>query len=160
MTSSTEDRIFELGMWWRIVYGTFRIIFGLALLRVVGASLTDFMLRVMSHELIQDRSDWLYHFAVHHISRHDLYVTYFLAAYFIFWGAVDVLLSINLLRGKLWAFPVSLWLIAGFVCYGLFRLTHTHSLILLCIIIFDITIFWFIEREYQKLRKERKRILQ
>jgi uncharacterized membrane protein len=106
----------------------------------------------MSHELVQDHSDKLYTLASYWLGHHPLSITYFLASYFIFWGVVDVVLSVELLRERLWAFPASLVLIAGFVLYEIVRFTHTHSLILLWIIFVDTFIFWFIKREYKKLK--------
>jgi uncharacterized membrane protein len=154
MTSDTEDRIFRYGMYWRIFYGSLRILFGIVLFRLVGTSLIDIITRLMTHELVQDPSDKLYAFAVYWLGHHPLSITYFLASYFIFWGVVDIVLSVELLRERLWAFPASLVLIAGFVIYEIIRFTHTHSLILLWIIFVDIFIFWFIEREYKKLKSK------
>jgi uncharacterized membrane protein len=151
MTGKVEDRFFVLSMWWRIAYGTLRIIFGLALFKAVGSPLLDTISQLMSFELVQDPTDKLYGFASQLLGQDPMYVSYFLAIYFIFWGLVDVVLSINLLRGKIWAFPASLLLIGGFIIYEFIRFTYTHSLILLFIIFVDIIIFWFIEREYKKL---------
>ena len=107
----------------------------------------------MSFELVEDPTDKLYGLVSQLLGQDPLYVSYFLAIYFIFWGLVDVILSINLLRGKIWAFPASLLLIGGFIIYEFIRFTYTHSLILLFIILVDIAIFWFIEREYKRLHR-------
>ena len=139
-------------MKWRIAYGFFRVIFGFVLLNVVGTLLLDVVSRLMSHELNQDPSDILYRFISSILTSHPLYVTYFLAVYFIFWGVLDIVLSYNLIKQKMWAFPVSFILISFFILYELIRYTHTHSTILLFIILLDALILWLIQRQYIKLR--------
>ena len=87
------------------------------------------------------------------LQLHPLSVTYFLSAYLIFWGVTDIVLSASLLRHKLWVFPVSLWLIGFFVLSEVFRITQTHSLILLGLIGVDLVIWWLIRDEWRKTRR-------
>jgi len=145
-----EDRMFMIGMWWRIGYGTLRIIFGLVLLKVVGMPLMDVLTKLMGHELVEDPNDMLYAFVSHLLQNYPLYVSYFLAVYFIFWGIIDVVLSYNLIKYKLWAFPISFVLIGTFVVYEIARFSQTHSLILLGVLFIDTAILWLIGREYKK----------
>ena len=159
MDSNLGSRLFIIGMWWRIGYGFLRILFGLALLKVVGDPLIDVLKNLMSYELLEDPSDILYSFVTHTLTVHPLYVSYFLAFYFIFWGVVDMVLSYHLIKHRLWAFPVSFVLIGGFILYEIIRFTHTHSYILLGIIILDSFILWLIWREYQKMKSKKTSIL-
>lgn len=134
-------------------YGAVRILFALAILKVVGQPLLDVLNTLMSHELIEDPHDLLYTLANYVLSNHPLYITYFVAFYFFFWGVVDVVLSYNLLHRKQWAFPVSFAVIGVFIGYELFRFSHTHSVILLGVTILDAAILWLIWREYEKVRR-------
>ncbi|MGB3921869.1 MAG: DUF2127 domain-containing protein [Minisyncoccia bacterium] len=151
MTKELEEKIFTFGMYWRVVYGTLRVILGLAILKIVGAPVINVITSLMSHELVEDPNDLLYALAAR-VVPHELYISYFLAVYFIFWGLVDVLLSISLVKKKMWAFPVSFVLIGGFIVYELARFSYSHSLILLWIIIVDILILWLIKREYARIK--------
>ena len=147
------SELFQLGMYWRIAYGSLRIILGSALLKVVGVPFTEILYKLMQHEITEDSSDVLFQLAHSFFQAHPFSVTYFLAFYLIFWGCIDIGLSIYLLRHKLWAFPVSLVLIAFFIFYEIYRYFHTHSFVLLMIITVDIGIFWLIRREYSKTIK-------
>lgn len=138
-------------MWWRIGYSILHIFLGLAVLKVIGTPLIDIVQSIMGHELIEDPHDLLYSFIYNVLTVHPIYISYFLSFYFIFWGVVDIVLSYNLLKHKLWAFPVSFILIGLFILYEIFRFTHTHSIILLFVIFIDVTILWIIWREYRKL---------
>ena len=144
-------KLFRIGMWWRIGYGSLRVIAGLALLKAVGTPLIDIVQFLLRHELVEDPSDLFYTFIHYILGPHPVHVTYFLALYFVFWGTIDIVLSYNLLKGKRWAFPAAITLIGLFLLYEVARLIHTHSLILFGVIMIDLLILWLIRREYKKI---------
>lgn len=146
--------LFLLSMWWRILYGILRLILGVTLLRLIGEPIADLMYTLMSHELSGPRSDIVLERLYELMSVHGFTVTYFVAGYFIFWGTIDVVLSVYLLRHKLVAFPISMVLIGLFIAYSVLRFFHTHSFTLLCVIVIDIFILSIIYREYRLLQRE------
>ena len=154
LEEKVEHNLFSTVMWIRIIYGLVRVVFGLALLKIVGMSFLDILNYLLDKEIVFNPLNFIYTFTVNWLEHNPMYVTYFLASYFIFWGTLDTVLSYNLLKDKHWAFPVSLVLIVVFVIYEIFRFTHTHSLMLLWIIIFDIFLFWLIKREYNRVKTE------
>ncbi|CAN5764293.1 hypothetical protein BH11PAT2_BH11PAT2_03260 [soil metagenome] len=152
MTSETYDKVFRLGMFWRIGYGTVRLIVGGILLRHIGTPVSDIFTRAFRSEFFEEPREHLMQVMSPFAHHFSFEVTYFLAIYLIFWGIVDIFLSVQLLRLRVWAFPVTMWLIALFIVYEMYRYTHTHSLILLSIIIIDLGLIWLINGEYQKLK--------
>jgi uncharacterized membrane protein len=151
--ASIFTKLFFLGMYWRIFYGFLRILFGVALLKVVGYPLLD-VIEFIGYGFTDESSDVLYHVVNFFISEQSFYVTHFLAFYFIFWGVIDILLSYNLIKEKLWAFPVSIVLIGLFVIYSITRFIFTHSLLLLSVIIIDVIILLLIYKEYQNIKEQ------
>jgi uncharacterized membrane protein len=149
----SQEKLFIYGMWWRIGYGFLRILLGLAVLKVVGTPLTDIVQRLLGHELIEDKNDLLYGFLMHALASHPVSITYFLAFYFIFWGIIDVVLSYQLIRHRLWAFPASIVLISLFILYEAARFSTTHSPILFFVITIDVAVLLLIWREYGKLKQ-------
>lgn len=147
-----QEKIFEVGMLWRMVYGAIRIFIGLGLLKIVGESVLDIFTKLMWKELVEDPQDSLYIFIYNIFTLHPVHITYFLATYFIFWGVVDLFLSYNLIKHNLWAFPLSFVSISFFTLYEIWRFAHTHSIILFGIIIIDIFVLWLIFSEYKKLK--------
>lgn len=140
--------LFNAGMWWRIAYGVIRIVVASLLLHHIGTPLSDIFIDVV--ERVPS-----YHTPVHLVQAIDqihFVVTYYLAFYFLFWGALDIFLSVMLLQHQLWAFPISIYLIVIFIGYELFRFTHTHSKLLLAVIFMDVCIILIIQREYRKLQ--------
>ncbi len=149
------DRLFQIGMVWRIVYGCLRIVLGLSLVRAIGMPLSDLFYRLMQYEIAEEPHDFLFLTVGSFLRHHSYTVTYFLVSYLIFWGVVDVVLSISLLREELWAFPVSMYLIGAFIIYEVYRVFHTHSLILCGIIVVDTALIALIRMEYRRqLRKK------
>lgn len=152
-SATIYHKLFYIGMTWRIVYGVFRLILGLVLLHFVHTPITTLLFQLMHHEVVEDPQDLLIQTA-HPLLQHFSYtVTYFLAFYLIFWGSIEIFLSINLLIRKLWAFPTSIILMGLFVLYEIYRVFNTHSLILVWIILIDIFVIWLIWKEYIRLRK-------
>ncbi len=149
---SARTFLFRLSMWWRIFYGVLRLVLGITMLRIVGQPLSQFVYTLMSHEISGRKGDavleMLYRlFEIHHVTA-----SYFIAGYFIFWGTIEIFLSICVLKGIKSAFPITMGLIVLFICYGIFRFTHTHSLILLSVIIIDFGILYLINNEYKKIK--------
>jgi uncharacterized membrane protein len=144
-------RLFRYTMWWKICYGALRLAFGVAMLRLVGQPLLDALAVIMSHELESGPNDILFSLMSRVLMHHDFYVTYFLAGHFIFWGIIDIVLSVNLLKDKLWAFPVTIYLIIGFMVYEVFRFSHTHSLVLLGVMLLDAFVLYVTIKEYRRV---------
>ena len=148
---SGQSVLFQLSMYWRIFYGIIRILVSIKLLQLVGMPIAD-VLSFYVGDPARHPNDHVYALIQNTLQQHSFVVTYFLATYLLFWGAVDIFLSYNLLRDKIWAFPVSLYLIGVFMVYEIVRLTHTHSLLLFTFICIDITIMFLIYREYQRMQ--------
>jgi uncharacterized membrane protein len=156
-SENLESKLFYYSMWWRIFYGGLRLILGVALLKLVNEPLSNVLYLIMGQELIQDPNDVLFSTINLFLQAHPLSVTYFLAIYLIFWGIVDIVLSINMLKHHIWAFPIGLYLIGFFILYEIYRFFHTHSLILLTVILIDIGIFWLIKREYKRILESKSK---
>jgi len=98
--------IFTIGMWWRIIYGIFKLFLGISLLWFVHSSFTELFYKIAGHELLEDPNDILINSLGFFINNTTASVTYFISFYFIFWGLLDSFLSINLLKLRLWSYPI------------------------------------------------------
>jgi uncharacterized membrane protein len=151
--TGSDERIFRLGMYWRIGYGVLRILLAIIFLKVVNVPFNDVFRQIFGYELLEDPNDPLVSAISLFLDTHPITITYFATAYLLFWGTVDIVLSSLLLRHYLWAFPVSLALIGPFVLYEVYRFIHTYSLMLLTMIVIDVMVFWLIWREYKQVRE-------
>lgn len=154
-TSQEESSVFlfwfRLAMGWRIVYGALKLILGGMILKWATLDPAGLFYRLMQHEIIEDPGDLFVRLVgpmVEHISSNT---SIFIALYLLFWGVVDIFLSVYILKRKLWAFRVALWVIAFFIIYEIYRLSYMHSLGLLIVIVVDMGMLLLIWIEYQKL---------
>lgn len=144
--------LFQISMWWRIIYGLFRLILGIALLRLIGQQLSEFIYTLMAHEFTGRAGDAVLEHIYQLFQTHNFTITYFIALYFIFWGITEIVLSLCLLHHIRVVFPITMALITLFIGYSVFRFGHTHSLILLSVICIDIVILYLINTEYKKFK--------
>lgn len=146
--------LFHISMWWKILYGSIRIIIGVILLNLIGTPFIDIFSSLMSHEVATDPNDPLYQFVYNILENHSFTVTYFVSIYLLFWGVIDIVFSVLLLRHKLWAFPFSIVMMGMFTTYEIYRVIHTKSLILLSLILLSLGIMYLIYNEYRILEKK------
>ncbi len=154
-----DELIFQAAMYWRIAYGTVRVYIGYKFLSLIGVPAIDVYRRVFRNELTDDPQDHIFSFLAHSLTQQGFSITYFLAAHFLFWGVIDIVLSYTMIRHHLWAFTTSIALIILFMFYEIYRFTHTHSLILLAFIVTDVFFVYLIRHEYEKLKVRKARAL-
>ncbi len=142
--------LFHVGLWWKTFYGILKIAASIGLFAFVGATFSDVFEKIFGvymHSTSLSPDQTLAHginiFAA-------LPITNFLACYFLFWGIVEVFLSVCLLRRHLWAFPVSMIAISFFVLYQIVRYFSTHATLLLVSIVIDFLILYILHIEYKK----------
>src|SRR5205807_89789 len=100
-------------------------------------------------ELLGDRDDLLFRFAQRHLVELSVGTRTFVGIYLLFHGLMNMFLAYNLYRNRLWAYPLSIAFTSVFFIYQMYRLTHTHSLILLVATVFDIFFILLTWHEYQ-----------
>lgn len=147
------ESAFRMGMYWRILYGFIRILLGLSLLGFLGKTTPDIVHAMLRPELIEDPGDILAGMMLPILTYFSFTITAFLPVYFIFWGSVDAFLSWQLIKHRLWAFPLSISLMTAFTAYESYRVTHTHSLILVAVIVIDIILIGVVAGEYRRLMR-------
>jgi len=79
----------------------------------------------------------------------------FASVYLITHGLTKVLLVAGLWMNKLWAYPLTIVVFGIFCVYQMHRYTHTHSIFLVLLTIFDVILIYLTWREYLKKRRER-----
>lgn len=115
---------------------------------------TTKLIDVLIHqELIEDPHDVVANFIQQSIPYFDTHAQLFAAAYLLSHGVVKVLISINILRGRLWAYPAALIVFTLFIVYQVYEYMHTHSFFLVLLTVFDLFIIWLTWHEYKQVQK-------
>jgi uncharacterized membrane protein len=77
----------------------------------------------------------------------------FYAFYLLSHGAVKVGIVIALLQNRLWAYPVSLVALAGFIVYQIYRVALVGAVGLVVLTVFDLIVMALIWHEYRVVRR-------
>ncbi|MGH8713613.1 MAG: DUF2127 domain-containing protein [Casimicrobiaceae bacterium] len=146
-------RLFELALLMKGLNAVVELVGGLLALFVPLRTVDRLVLWLTASDIADDPHDWLALALLHAAEKLSMGTKLFASFYLLSHACVKIFLVYSLWRERLWAFPVALWFIGALVGYSLYRFTHTHSLALLFFIAVDLTIMWFIWREYLVRRR-------
>jgi uncharacterized membrane protein len=106
------------------------------------------------HELAEDPKDFLANhliWASRNLARQKWFASVFLVSH----GLAKVVLVVALWFNKLWAYPLMIVVLGGFILYQTGRFIETHSAMLALLTLFDVLIVWLTWREYREQRRIR-----
>jgi uncharacterized membrane protein len=120
---------------------------------VAGAPrLYEWIIHLTAPELLNDPDNTTVHlirswfFDLMHVSKT------FVILYLLLHGGIKVAIAVNLLRGKSWAFPVSLVILTGFIAYMSYELSHHWSWLLFALTIFDVFTVALVLEEWRNVK--------
>src|SRR5260370_13770904 len=154
MERKIEHALVLLSVWSKGIAGLGEAIGGLLLLCVPQAGLNAFIIALTATELAEDPTDRIATALQRIVRELTADTKLFISGYLIIHGIIKVLLVVGLLGRRLWSYPVSLWFLAAFIVYQMYRFVFTHSLWLIALAIVDLIVAFLICREYQQLRKQ------
>lgn len=145
--------LFEITIFVKGFNGVFEILIGLLFLFSKGDNLHRLMLSAANRGLAA-----LTESPVHYLTSQAGGISpstqFFIAIYFLFYGAVNIFLVIFLVQGKLWAYPVAITCFTGFIVYQIYRFYLHHSGLLLFLTFFDVFLVALTFLEYRRIRRQ------
>ena len=144
-------QVFEISIALKAAHGALEVVLGILLFFPVTIRMLLYTLT--QTELIEDPHDYVAR-GVQHITPFLAPDSSTFAAYYLLsHGVIKLVLAILLYQKKLWAYPLTIASLIGFIAYQVYRYTFTHSLMLIVLTVFDILLIWLIWHEYQTLKK-------
>src|SRR5262249_18494854 len=119
------------------------------LLFITPQGLHHLVVVLTQHELAEEPDDLLAAALRHGAEALSLETKHFASAYLISHGALKLFLTVNLLRDRLWAFPLALVVLTVFAIIQSVRFSRTHSLVLLALTMVDLAVMALIFWEYR-----------
>ncbi len=104
---------------------------------------------LFQHELSQDPHDFVANHLLHASQLLEHSGRLFASIYLLAHGVVKILLAVALWMNDLWAYPLAVFVFGVFGVYQIYRYSHTHSIALLILTVFDAAIVWLTWREYR-----------
>ena len=144
--------LFFLGVILKAVNAVIELAGGIVIFLVSKAFIVTTILALTQEELLEDPKDLIANYFI--TSAHTLTAgtQYFIALYLIVHGAIKIVLSISLLKKKLWAYPTALVVFGLFVLYQVFRWSVSGSVWYLILTLIDLVLIYLTWHEYKNLK--------
>ena len=130
-----------------------------AIFEIVGGALflftgavTGIVEFLVKGELVEDPTDFIANAIQRYLPYLSQHAQLFAAFYFLSHGVIKLFLVIGLVRNKLWAYPAAIVVFCAFIAYQLYRFSHTHSIFLILLTIFDCAVIWLTWHEYKVVK--------
>lgn len=149
---------FRTGITLKGIDGVLETIGGVLVWFIKPSALSEPLQWLCQHELSRDPHDFIAMQLLHVSQKFANSDPLFASLYLLSHGLTKVVLVIALWLDRLWAYPLTIFVLGVFMVYQVYRFTHTHSVMLVVLTIFDgILIFltWEEFREQERLRNER-----
>ena len=144
--------IFEASILLKALNGVWETISGFALLYINKSTIGNGIIFLTRKELTEDPNDKFIYFLNSQLNHFSSNTKELAAIYILTHGIVNLFLAYNLYKENLWAYKASLFFVAIFLSYLIYRLIISHSPLLFGVIIFDIlfaVVTWH-EYKYKK----------
>lgn len=142
-------QVFALGIWVKGLDGLLEMIGGLLLLLASARTLSQVVVSLTQHELVEDPHDWIATTARQAVAQMSANTQIFASVYLIAHGLTKIVLVSALLRGKRWAYPAAIGFLGLFIAYQIYRLSYQYTFGLVLLTGFDLVIVGLTWREYR-----------
>jgi uncharacterized membrane protein len=156
MKAATERRLhraFEAGMLLKGAFAVAEVVSGLGLALLSTSAIAHAVGWLTHEELARDPGDLVAGYLFRAAGGLSLDTKTFAALYLASHGLIKLCLVIALLRGLLWAYPVSIVAFGGFIAYQLHRFSFSHSPMLLVLTAVDLVVVGLVANEWRERRR-------
>jgi uncharacterized membrane protein len=149
-TRTILKKTFRTGITLKGIDGVLEIIGGTSLWLIHPSAMSAIVRVLFQHELSHDPQDFI---AVHLLHASETLLSsnhLFASLYLLSHGATKVVLVVALWMSALWAYPLTIFVFAAFSAYQMYRYSHTHSVAMLFLTIFDVVLIWLTWLEWRE----------
>lgn len=132
------------------LFALFESIMGAMLYFVPRRMLNRIVLTIGTLDLSRNRHDLINVHLRHLVAGVTGTGRHFAAAYLISHGLVKLVIVVELLRNRLWAYPLMIVVVGTFVGYQCYRFALTHSLAMAALTVFDLGVILLTALEYRE----------
>jgi uncharacterized membrane protein len=150
------DHTFHAGITLKGIGGVMETIGGVLLWFISPASMSETIQILFLQEFARNPDGFFTTHVLKESSKFAHMDPTFASLYLISHGVVKVAVVVCLWMNKLWAYPLTIFVFAGFCVYQIHRYTHTHAISLILLTIFDIFLIYLTWREYLEQKHYRE----
>jgi uncharacterized membrane protein len=126
---------------------------GLGLLLTPNMAILRLVAWLTKHEIAQDPTDPMATWFRRAAEAFPIQVQHFYAWYLMGHGFLKLLMVFMLARRILWAYPLAMAVLAGFVTYQIHHWTESHSVVLLLLSGLDTLMIVLVFREWREMKQ-------
>jgi uncharacterized membrane protein len=152
MQETRVRQVFETSLVLKGVNAFVECLGGAALFFTSAAHIRALVGLLTQHELREDPQDAVSNFLLHAAQQLPVSTQQFYAFYLLSHGLVKLFLVVCLLQNRLWAYPVSIFVMGLFILYQVYRFSMAPGLLLATLSVFDLFVIGLIWREYKVRR--------
>ncbi len=145
---------FRVGIALKAADGLLEIVGGVLVWLLTPSTATRIVHLLFRHELAEDPRDFVATRllgASRTLARRKAFASAFLLSH----GLAKVVLVVALWFNRLWAYPLMIAVLVGFVFYQVLRLAQGFSLMLAFLTLFDVLVIWLTWHEYREQKRLR-----
>jgi uncharacterized membrane protein len=146
---------FRTGITLKGIDGALETIGGVLFLLFPASKVNAIVAILSQQELSRDPHDFI---AIHLLRVTEKLLSgnkLFASLYLLSHGLTKVILVAALWMNALWAYPLTIVVFAAFSVYQMYRYSHTHSIVLLLLTVFDVAIIYLTWMEWREQKTER-----
>jgi uncharacterized membrane protein len=147
---------FEFSLIAKGVGAALELLGGLLLWLIPPAAVTAFIHDFARRELLERPHDFIARLILNLGMGYSVGTEHFAVAYLLSHGIAKIILVVLLWSKKLWAYPLGVFSLLLFIAYQMQRWTHTHSIFLLLLSVFDAFMVWLTLVEFRRVRTGNK----
>lgn len=141
--------IFEGALLIRGINGVLETIFGAFIIYTNKDVLNRLFVKLTQSEYREDPTDRVLTFLTNYLQHLSTNTKVFVAIYVLAHGLLNIFLSVQLYREKIWAYQTTLIILVGFLLYQIYRTSVHHSIVLTVLTILDCLFIILLWHEYQ-----------
>jgi uncharacterized membrane protein len=151
---SLLDKSFQAGIAIKGFDGLLECIGGVLIWFIKPSAMNEFLRIAALHDLPGKYDEFIIAHLFHWTQSLANGGRVFASVYLITHGLSKALLVAGLWMNKLWAYPLTIIVFGLFCVYQMHRYTHTHSIFLVLLTIFDLILIYLTWQEYLKKKRE------
>ena len=144
---------FEVGLFLKGLFATAECLLGVSLFFVANQSIQNAVRILTAQEIVEDPSDLLARFLMGAAQSLSLDAQSFYALYLVSHGGVKLGVVLLLLRGYMWAYPLAVAVLSGFIVYQIHRYLLEPGLALILLSLLDVVVIILTLIEYRSRRR-------
>ena len=149
-------RVFEVSLILKGLFSLCEIVTSILIFFIPLKSINNIVIDITQLDFLHDHMDFLTHHLQQWVQHFSVGSKHFASFYLLSHGIIKLWMVIGLLQKKLKYFPPAITIFGLLIAYQIYRIFHTHSIMLIFLTMFDFIVIILACNEFRYLYKQHK----